>query len=40
MRVPEAVALCLGDDFLTVYRLPSGASTSIELFKCQAAAAK
>ena len=34
------IRLTQGDDFLTVYRLLSGASTSIELFKCQAAAAK
>jgi hypothetical protein len=31
------IRLTQGNDFLTVYRLPSGASTSIELFKCQAA---
>jgi hypothetical protein len=32
------IRLTRGDDFLTVYRMPDGASTSIELFKCQASA--
>lgn len=32
------IRLTKGSDFLTVYRIPSGASTSIELFKCQMAA--
>ena len=32
------IRLTQGNDFLTVYRIPNAASTSIELFKCQAAA--
>ena len=31
------IRLTKGSDFLTVYTIPSGASTSIELFKCGAA---
>jgi hypothetical protein len=31
------IRLTRGNDFLTVYRIPSGMSTSIELFKCGAA---
>jgi len=31
------IRLTKGNDFLTVYRIPSGASTSIELFKCRVA---
>ncbi len=31
------IRLTKGNDFLTVYRTADGASTSIELFKCQAA---
>jgi hypothetical protein len=34
----SGIRLTKGNDFLTVYRIPSGASTSIELFKCQVAA--
>ena len=31
------IRLTKGSDFLTVYTIPSGAATSIELFKCRAA---
>jgi len=34
----SGIRLTRGNDFLTVYTIPSGGSTSIELFKCQAAA--
>ena len=34
----SGIRLTRGSDFLTVYTIHSGASTSIELFKCQAAA--
>jgi hypothetical protein len=34
----SGIRLTRGNDFLTVYTIPSGASTSIELFKCQTAA--
>jgi hypothetical protein len=32
------IRLTQGNDFLTVYRIPNAVSTSIELFKCRAAA--